>query len=137
MQIFPQNILRKHKPKIGQHTPDNKVCYTIKMNDQKTPNIIGDWQVSAFTPFGVSSSTAKITSIEPFVSGTIIGERGSLDFDNGTVENNILAFSVIADTPIRATLVVSAEVIDDKFEGTLQVDEYMKIVIKGQKNVNL
>ena len=107
------------------------------MNDQKISNIIGDWQVSAFTPFGVSNSTAKITSIEPFVSGTIIGERGSLDFDNGTFENNVLTLSMIADTPIRATLVVNAEVIDDKFEGTLQVDEYMKIVIKGQKNVNL
>jgi hypothetical protein len=107
------------------------------MNDQKTPNIIGNWQVSAFTPFGVSNSAVNITSIEPFVSGTIIGERGSLDFDNGTLVSNILTFSVIADTPIRATLAVNVEVIDDKFEGTLQVDEYMKIVIKGQKNVNL
>ena len=107
------------------------------MNDQKTSNIIGNWQVSAFTPFGVSNSTANITSIEPFVSGTIIGERGSLDFDNGTFENNVLTLSVIADTPIRATLTVKVEVTEDKFEGTLQVDEYMKIVIKGQKNVNL
>jgi hypothetical protein len=107
------------------------------MSDQKTPNIIGDWQVSASTPFGVSNSKANITSIKPFVSGTIIGERGSLDFDNGNIENNVLTFSMIADTPIRATLTVNVEVIDNKFEGTLQVDEYMKIVIKGQKNVNL
>jgi hypothetical protein len=107
------------------------------MNDQKTPNIIGDWQVSAFTPFGVSNSTAKITSIEPFVSGTIIGERGSLDFDNGVVSGDTITFSATVDTPIKATLTVNVEVVDDKFEGTLEIDQYAKLDIKGEKNVNL
>jgi hypothetical protein len=107
------------------------------MNDQKTPNIIGNWQVSVFTPFGVSNSTANITSIEPFVSGTIIGERGSLDFDNGVVSGDTITFSATVDTPIKATLTVNVEVVDDKFEGTLEIDQYAKLDIKGEKNVNL
>jgi hypothetical protein len=107
------------------------------MNDQKTLDIIGDWEVSALTPFGISSSKVNIKSIEPLVSGTIVGERGSLDFGNGVITGNTLTFSVTADTPIKATLTVSVEVIDDKFKGTLEVDQYMKIDIRGQKNVNL
>jgi hypothetical protein len=42
-----------------------------------------------------------------------------------------------ADTPIKATLTMRVEVIDDKFKGTLEVDQYMKVDIRGQKNVNL
>ena len=111
--------------------------YTIQMKNQKTLDIIGDWTVSALTPFGISSSNVNIKSIEPFVSGTIVGERGSLDFDNGIVSSDTITFSATVDTPIKATLTVNVEVIDDKFKGTLEVDQYMKIDIRGQKNVNL
>ena len=100
-------------------------------------NIIGTWQVSVFTPFGASNASATIKSIEPFVLGTIVGERGSLDFDNGIVSGDKIAFSATVDTPIKATLTVNVEVIDDKFEGTLEIDQYAKLDIKGQKNVNL
>ena len=100
-------------------------------------NIIGTWQVSVLTPFGTSNASATIKSIEPFVLGPIVGERGSLDFDNGIVSGDKIAFSATVDTPIKATLTVNVEVIDDKFEGTLEIDQYAKLDIKGQKNVNL
>jgi hypothetical protein len=104
---------------------------------QKTLDIIGDWEVFTLTPFGISSSKVSIKSIEPLVSGTIVGERGSLDFDNGVITGNTLTFLVTADTPIKATLTVNVEVIDDKFQGTLQIDQYAKLDIRGEKNVNL
>jgi hypothetical protein len=107
------------------------------MNNKTTSDIIGTWEISIFTPFGTTNSRATINSIEPFVSGTIVGEKGSLDFNNGIVENNVLTFSATVDTPIKATLTVNIEIIDDKFKGTLEVDKYMNVVIMGKKNVNL
>jgi hypothetical protein len=107
------------------------------MNDQKTLDIIGDWEVSIFTPFGTSISKVNIVSAAPFVSGTIVGEKGSLEFDNGTIAGNMVTIITTADTPIKATLTMRVEVIDDKFKGTLEVDQYMKVDIRGQKNVNL
>jgi hypothetical protein len=105
--------------------------------DKILSNIIGNWKVSALTPFGISSSNVNIKSIEPFVSGTIVGERGSLDFDNGIVSGDKITFSATVDTPIKATFTVNVQVVDDKFEGTLEIDQYVKLDIKGQKNVNL
>ena len=100
-------------------------------------DIIGNWDVSTFTPFGISMSKAAINSIEPFISGIITGEKGSLTFTNGKINNNVLTFSANVDTPIKATLSVSVEVIGDKFVGILTIDEYTKVNIRGQKNVNL
>jgi hypothetical protein len=105
--------------------------------DKIFSNIIGNWKVSVLTPFGTSNASATIESIEPFVSGTIVGERGSLDFDNGVVSGDTIIFSATVDTPIKATLTVNVEVVDDKFEGTLEIDQYGKLDIKGEKNVNL
>lgn len=100
-------------------------------------DITGNWDVSTFTPFGISMSKAVISSIEPFVSGIITGEKGLLTFANGEINNNVLTFSANVDTPIKATLSVSVEVIGDKFVGILTIDEYAKLNIRGQKNVNL
>jgi hypothetical protein len=108
------------------------------MNNQKELNITGEWDVSALTPFGATKSKVTISSKESYISGTIIGENGSLDFSDGKFEGNKLLFSTTVDTPIKATLVVDVEVTDDKtFSGTLKIDEYMTIDIKGNKNVNL
>ena len=105
--------------------------------DKILSSIIGNWKVFALTPFGISNSNVNIKSIEPFVSGTIVGERGSLDFDNGIVSGDTITFSATVDTPIKATFIVNIQVVDDKFEGTLEIDQYVKLDIKGQKNVNL
>ena len=105
--------------------------------DKILSNLIGNWQVSVPTPFGTSNASATINSIEPFVSGTIVGERGSLDFDNGIISGDTITFSATVDTPIKATLTVNIELVDDKFQGTLEIDQYAKLDIKGEKNVNL
>jgi|LauGreDrversion4_2_1035121.scaffolds.fasta_scaffold1818051_2 hypothetical protein len=101
-------------------------------------NIVGDWDVSALTPFGVTKSTVTISSKEPYVSGTIVGENGSLDFNNGKFDGNKLSFSATVDTPIKATLFANVEIINNKFfSGTLMIDQYMRIDVKGSKNVDL
>ena len=100
-------------------------------------DITGNWDVFTFTPFGISASKAVISSIEPFISGIITGEKGSLFFSNGEINNSVLTFSANVDTPIRATLSISVEVIEDKFVGILTIDEYAKLNVRGQKNVNL
>lgn len=105
--------------------------------DKILSNIIGTWQVSVPTPFGINISNVNIKSIEPFVSGTITGERGSIDFDNCIVSGDTITFCVTVDTPIKATLTVSVKVIDDKFQGTLEIDQYTKLPIIGKKNVDL
>jgi hypothetical protein len=100
-------------------------------------NIIGNWNVIVYTPFGESKAVALIKAVDPFVSGTIEGERGSFDFSNGVVSENILTFSTSVDTPIKAQLSVDVAIGNDKFSGMLMIDEYMKVVIRGIKNVNI
>jgi hypothetical protein len=67
-----------------------------------------------------------------------VGENGSLDFNNGKFDGNKLSFFATVDTPIKATLFVNVEIVNDKFfSGTLMIDQYMRIDVKGSKNVNL
>jgi hypothetical protein len=100
-------------------------------------NIIGNWDVIVDTPFGESKALALIKAINPFITGTIDGERGSFDFDNGVVNENVLTFFASVDTPIKAKLSVDVAIEDNEFSGTLMIDEYMKVAIRGIKNVNL
>ncbi|MEY4333116.1 MAG: hypothetical protein RLZZ196_1854 [Bacteroidota bacterium] len=100
-------------------------------------NIIGNWNAIIETPFGESKANVLIKTINPFVSGTVNGENGSFDFDNGTFTQNTLVFSSTVDTPIKATLYISVLIEGEKFTGTLTMDEYMTVNIRGFKNVNL
>jgi hypothetical protein len=100
-------------------------------------NIIGNWNAVIETPFGESKASVLIKTSSPFVSGTVNGENGSFDFDNGTFTQNTLAFSSKVDTPIKATLYINVVLEDENFTGTLTIDEYMTVNIRGFKNVNL
>ena len=105
--------------------------------DYINKEIIGNWDVFVQTPFGVSKAAASIKSINPSVSGSIIGENGSIEFDNGSINENILTFSTDVNTPIKATIKVNVEIEGTTFTGSLMIDEYLKISIRGVKNVNL
>jgi hypothetical protein len=100
-------------------------------------NIIGSWDTYVETPFGFTKATALIKGVSPSVFGTINGENGSIDFDNGTIVDNILTFSATVDTPIKATITVKATFEEDSFLGNLMIDDYLKVLIKGTKNVNI
>lgn len=100
-------------------------------------NIVGNWDVVVDTPFGESKAKAKIKELKPSVSGTVDGENGSLDFNDGNIVDNVLTFTSSVDTPIKATLFVSVKITENKFVGHLLIDEYMKVNIRGVKNVDL
>ena len=105
--------------------------------DQKNINIIGDWDVYIQTPFGVAKATALIKDISPFITGTVNGENGSFDFNNGVMTENTLSFSATLETPIKATLTIKVVVEGDNFVGDIMVDQYLKTSIRGAKNVNI
>lgn len=105
--------------------------------DQKNVDIIGDWDVYIQTPFGVAKATALIKDINPSVSGTVNGENGSFDFNNGVMAGNTLSFSATVETPIKATLTIKVLVEGENFAGDLMIDEYLRMSIRGAKNVNI
>lgn len=112
-------------------------AYDIILSMVENLDIIGNWDVVLDTPFGESKAKAVIKNVGQFVSGTVNGENGSFDFDDGTIADDVLTFSKTVDTPIKATLFITVKINEDKFFGSLLIDEYMKINIKGVKNVNL
>ncbi len=107
------------------------------MSMTENSSLIGNWNVVIDTPFGESKAKASIKELNPFVSGTIDGENGSFDFNNGIINENKLTFSATVDTPIKATLSVGVYMENEEFTGTLMIDEYMTVNIRGIKNVNL
>jgi hypothetical protein len=107
------------------------------IKDQHKIEIIGNWDVYIKTPFGETKAIALIKEDDVTISGTINGENGSFDFDNGTIVENIFVFSATIDTPIKATISVSAVIEDHAFEGKLMIDEYLTMNILGKKNVNI
>lgn len=100
-------------------------------------NIIGNWNAIIETPFGESKATVSISAIDPAVCGTVVGENGSFSFDSGSIINGVLRFVATVDTPIRATLRTQATIESDSFFGILMIDDYMKVNIRGNKNVNI
>lgn len=109
----------------------------VMTQDQKNIDIIGNWDVYIQTPFGVAKATALIKDTSPFIIGTVNGENGSFDFSNGVMTENILSFSATVETPIKATLTVQVTVEGDNFAGDLMVDQYLRVSIRGTKNVDI
>jgi hypothetical protein len=107
------------------------------IKDQYKIDITGNWEAYIQTPFGEAKAIALIKEDDVTISGTINGENGSFDFDNGTIIENTFVFSATIDTPIKATISVSAEIEDYTFKGKLMIDEYLTMNILGKKNVNI
>lgn len=103
----------------------------------KKIDIIGIWNATIHTPFGESKATVSFVSADEPISGTVLGENGSFNFDDGVLLENKLTFSTTINTPIKATLKINATIEDDSFLGTITIDEYARVVIEGNKNVNL
>jgi hypothetical protein len=106
--------------------------------DEIKINILGKWKAFVSTPFGVSDVQVSITSIETYVSGNVVGEKGSFDFTNGKILNDKLTFSVDVETPIKATIYVDVTFnTKESFLGKVTIDRYATMDVEGKKNVNL
>jgi len=100
-------------------------------------SLVGKWSVKVITPFGESKADVILDSTDPFVTGTIIGENGSVEFSNGIIDGNKLKLSATVETPIKATIAAEVEINEFIFHGVLKIDEYMEVNITGEKNVNI
>ena len=97
-------------------------------------NILGKWTLAVNTPFGEEQYILNIETANSFFSGSVSHEKGSSTFDNATFEHNIFHCSLETEFPIKTTISITADLIEDnKISGVLEIDQYLVTSFVGVK----
>jgi hypothetical protein len=97
-------------------------------------DILGKWTLSVDTPFGEEQYVLNIETANCFFSGSVSHEKGSSTFHSASFEHNTFHCSMETEFPIKATVSITADLIEDnKLTGTLQIDQYLITSFVGAK----
>ncbi len=58
-------------------------------------NVTGKWETTNETPRGTMTSTITFEQDGTVLQGTIESQRGTVEFDDGTVEGNTITFTIV------------------------------------------
>lgn len=107
-----------------------------------TLNIFGKWNIDVNTPFGKENYTLNVDTIgliknhigyDCFI-GSIDHKKGSVSFTDAKFENNTFYCSVETEFPIKTTVSITANLIEDnKISGMLEIDQYLITSFIGVK----
>jgi len=62
---------------------------------QETANVAGKWEMSSETPRGAQTSTFTFEQEGNVLTGTVETQRGSTPINSGTVEGNVVTFTIV------------------------------------------
>jgi hypothetical protein len=97
-------------------------------------DILGKWTLYVNTPFGEEQYVLNIETANSFFSGSVSHEKGSSAFHSASFENNTFCCSMETEFPIKATVSITADLIEDnKLTGTIQIDKYLITSFIGVK----
>lgn len=94
-------------------------------------SIFGKWNIDVNTPFGKENYTLSIATNMlqdniNCVAGSIYHEKGSVAFNDARFENDIFHCSVETEFPIKSTISITAEFVEEnKMSGMLEIDQYL------------
>jgi hypothetical protein len=84
-------------------------------------NVTGTWELTSETPRGTVTSTLVFEQDGTALEGSMESQRGTVEFDGGTVEGNTIAFTIVRSGMGGRTfeMTYTGTVEGDKITGTM------------------
>jgi hypothetical protein len=96
-------------------------------------SIDGEWNMTMKTTMGPQSGSLVLKTEGGSLSGTVTTRHGPMDFSNGTVSGNELAWSTAMTSPIPMTLEFTATVDGDKITGKVKLGSFATGDLEGTR----
>lgn len=93
----------------------------------------GTWNTTMNTPMGAQRATLELTTNGGALSGVMKSPMGSLEFNDGTVDGNDLAWTVEMAQPMPMTLEFAATVDGDTLKGEVKMGSFGTASIEGTR----
>lgn len=93
----------------------------------------GTWKIAMETPLGTRNATLALTSSGGRLTGTMSGEAGATEIEDGTVSGNMVSFKADITNPMPLTLEFSATIDGDKLAGTVKLGMYGNAPLSGTR----
>lgn len=83
-------------------------------------DVTGKWELTSETPRGMMTSTLVFEQDGTELKGTLEGQRGTVEFDGGTVEGNTISFTMVRSGQGRTfEMAYTGTVEGDTMNGTM------------------
>lgn len=93
----------------------------------------GNWMITMETPLGERSATLSLAANGSALTGTMSGEAGTTEIQDGAVNGNALSFKVDITQPMPLTLEFAATVESDQMSGSVKLGMFGNAPLKGRR----
>ena len=93
----------------------------------------GVWETTVNTPMGPQKGTLTLASDGSALSGTMAGAQGSMEIDNGKVEDGKATWTANMTQPMPMTLEFSATVEGDELSGNVKLGGFGNASLTGTR----
>ena len=96
-------------------------------------NIDGKWKVQVNSPMGTQEAIWDLTTNGDAVTGTVSGQQGTTDLQNGTCDGDSVKFSLQITVPMPLKLDISATVDGDTVKGNVSTMMFGSFPLSGER----
>lgn len=93
----------------------------------------GVWETTVNTPMGPQKGTLTLASEGGALSGTMAGAQGTIDIENGKMEEGKASWTINISNPMPMTLEFSATVEGDEISGNVKLGGFGNASLTGTR----
>ena len=93
----------------------------------------GVWETTVNSPMGAQKATLTLASEGGALTGTMAGAQGSMEIDNGKVEDGKASWTANMTSPMPMTLEFSATVEGDEISGNVKLGAFGNASFTGTR----
>ncbi|MCJ1962494.1 hypothetical protein [Novosphingobium mangrovi (ex Hu et al. 2023)] len=96
-------------------------------------SVAGRYECTTKTPMGTQKGVLTIVPEGDTFTGTIAGDLGAMDLENGTIAGNTIAWKMTMTSPMKIDLDCKASIEGDDLTGTIKAGFFGTMELKGTR----
>ena len=96
-------------------------------------DVNGNWDVAVKTPMGAQKGVLTVNSDGGSFSGALSGDLGTVEIDNGTVEDDTLTWSMSITKPMTLAVTCTATIEGDTLTGKVDTGAFGAFGLSGTR----
>jgi carbon-monoxide dehydrogenase large subunit len=96
-------------------------------------DVDGTWNCTMTSPMGSGSVTLTLRTEGSALSGTLVSDQGTMEFDGGTVDGNDLAWTVSVTQPMAIQIETTATIDGDTLTGQSKLGSFGSAQLSGTR----
>ena len=96
-------------------------------------DINGSWNIVIKSPMGAQNATLTVRSNDDTFAGEFVGDEGTVEITDGTVDGNSISWSMKIVKPMTMTLTSKLTLKDDALDGAVTAGAFGSFPMTGTR----